>query len=103
MLKKCVYNCNGQISILSVFLQFKLTSFQEKTVCAKKKLLKLPYMYLILQKMQEVPTAYRLGGQWGRVVASFQKCLYAYAGLHSMKSNTENLQARADHLARLEK
>ena len=53
--------------------------------------------------MQEVPKAYRLGGQWGSVVAPFQKCLYAYAGLHSMKSNTENLQARADLLARLKK
>ena len=34
--KKRVYNCNGQISILSIFLQFKLTSFQEKTVFEKK-------------------------------------------------------------------
>ena len=103
MLKKCVYNYNGPIEILSVFLRFKLTSFQEKTVFEKKILLKLPYMYLILQKMKEIPKAYRLGGQWGSVVAPFQKCLYAYAGLHSMKSNTENLQARADHLARLKK
>ena len=44
-----------------------------------------------------------LPGERGRVVASFQKCLYAYAGLHSLKSNTENLQARADHLVRLKK